>query len=292
MVADQRTHSPASDTPQAVMGLLNYVTATSLDEDYAHVSQRREATAPGGPRKPGRPGLTALVVLVVFGVLVATAAVQTSRNADESADSRTSLGNQVNSRRETLDTLRARAARLDREVTALQASNLDATARGRGVQTRLDRLGLLSGAVATTGEGIKVRVADAPNTTDDKQRVHALDLQRLVNGLWEVGAESISINGQRLTSLSAIRDAGSSIGVNFVYLRSPYTVLAIGDSKTMGGRLLDTKGGQTMVTLQSSFGLEFAVTTEESMTLPEAKRTTLRYARIPSTLSKAPGGTE
>ncbi len=274
------------------MGLLNYLTATSLDEDYAHVSQARAGTAAGGPRVPRRPGLTAVLVLALFGALVATAAVQTARNADESALSRQSLVAQVNARRDNLDALRARSAELEREVDSLRAGNLDARARGRAVESELERLGVTSAAAAITGEGIKVRVADAPGTTNDKQRVHALDLQRLVNGLWEVGAESISINGQRLTSLSAIRDVGSSIGVNFVYLRSPYNVLAVGNSKTMGGRLLDTKGGQTLVTLQSSFGLQFEVTTEEKMTLPAAKRTSLRYAAIPASLRTAPGGSQ
>ena len=40
------------------------------------------------------------------------------------------------------------------------------------------------------------------------------DLQKLVNGLWAAGAEAISINGQRLTNLSAIREAGEAITVN------------------------------------------------------------------------------
>ena len=36
----------------------------------------------------------------------------------------------------------------------------------------------------------------------------------LVNGLWQAGAEAISINGQRLTSTSAIRFAGQAILVD------------------------------------------------------------------------------
>src|SRR3954451_14681168 len=98
MVVDQRAGSSATSEdgggrrtapppPQAVMGLLNYITATSLDEDYAHVSRRREhagETAEDPPKK-GRPGKVGLVVLLVFGVLVTTAGVQTARDADVSA---------------------------------------------------------------------------------------------------------------------------------------------------------------------------------------------------------------
>src|SRR3954447_13956915 len=105
MAADPRRPArpprPAADPPpEAAMGLLDYLTATSLDEDYAHVSQRRAAS--GGEPAKGRPGRVALGALAVFGVLVATAAVQTSRNAEQSASARESLIKQVNDRKESL----------------------------------------------------------------------------------------------------------------------------------------------------------------------------------------------
>jgi uncharacterized protein YlxW (UPF0749 family) len=285
VAAPRRT--PATPPPQAVMGLLNYITATSLDEDYALVSRRRrtdreDATAAGVGHR--RPGVAGLAVLAAFGVLVATAAVQTARNAEESASSRESLVDQVNGRRATLDAERTRLTELQQSVASLRSIDLDATARGRAVQGRLTDLGVAAGTVPVTGDGIKVVVDDAPGATTDGERVHARDLQRLVNALWQVGAEAIAVNGHRLTSLSAIRDAGDSIGVNFFSLRAPYTLLAVGNRRSMGGRLLDTDGGRTWATLQSSFGLQFDVTTEESMELPAARTPTLRFAHRPERL--------
>ena len=267
--------------PQAVMGLLNYLTATSLDEDYAHVSKQRATV--GAPARRG-PGTVGLVVLAVFGVLVATAAVQTSRNADESASSRESLVNQVNSRKAELNDKRAKAISLTRTVAALQNSNLDATNEGRAVRSRLDRLGTVTGSVAAKGQGIRVVVDDAPDATTDKQQVLDQDLQKLVNALWQVGAEAISINGQRVTNLTAIREGGSAITVNFVSMKRPYTVSAIGNKNQMGAKLLDTDGGRTWLTLRASFGLKFDVTSEDSMTLPAADPFALRYARQPERL--------
>jgi uncharacterized protein YlxW (UPF0749 family) len=273
---------PVNDPPpQAVMGLLNYLTATSLDEDYAHVSQQRAALGAPARRSPGTIGL---VVLAVFGVLVATAAVQTSRNADESASSRQSLVDQVNRRKAELNDKRARATSLTRSVEALQDSNLDATNQGRAVRSRLDRLGLVTGSVPAKGPGVRVVVDDAPNATTDKQQVLDQDLQKLVNALWLVGAEAIAINGQRVTNLTAIREGGSAITVNFVSMKRPYTVSAIGNKNQMGARLLDTEGGRTWLTLRASFGLKFDVTSEDSMTLPAANTLVLRYARQPERL--------
>jgi uncharacterized protein YlxW (UPF0749 family) len=257
------------------MGLLDHVTATSLDEDYAVASRRRAET---GEATKGRPGRAGLVILLVFGVLVATAAVETARTADESASSRSSLVKQADEHKAALDDRLAEVRTLQREIRTLQAKELSSTRQGRALDQRLDQLGVLSGARAATGPGIRVVVDDAPNAKSFKQQVQAPDLQKLVNGLWQVGAEGIAINGQRLTSLSAIRDAGSAITVNYVSLRPPYTVSAIGDPKTMGARVLDTAGGQALLTLQSTFGLQFDVNTKESMLLPAAKRVTLRAA--------------
>ncbi len=260
------------------MGLLNYLTATSLDEDYAHVSARRQAS--GRPDR-GRPGRVALVVLAVFGILVATAGVQTSRNAEQSASSRESLIRQADGRRAQLEERRALVLTLQQQIAGLQGLDLQATSTGRALQDRLVRLGVDSGADPVRGPGIQVLVDDAPGATSYEKQVQAPDLQKLVNGLWQVGAEAVSINGQRLTSLTAIREAAGAITVNYRSLRAPYTLSAIGDPKTMGAALLDTAGGQTWGTLQS-FGLLFDVTTKDTMLLPAAKRTTLRTARVPA----------
>ncbi|MFL6132083.1 MAG: DUF881 domain-containing protein [Nocardioidaceae bacterium] len=278
MTPDSSRSTAQQPPPQAVMGLLNYITETSLDEDYAQVSEQRRRSGEVTPRR--RPGTVGMAVLAVFGVLVATAAVQTSRNADQSASSRASLVSQVNARADVLDRQRTTAQELQREITALGDAQLAATTEGRSLESRLNRLGVLTGATAARGPGVRVVVDDAPGAKSPKFMVQAPDLQKLANGLWTVGAEAIAVNGQRLTSLSAIRDAGSAITVNYVSLRPPYTVSAIGNPKRMGADLLDTSGGQTWATLQS-FGLKFDVNTEDNMLLPAAKRVAFRYAHEP-----------
>ena len=131
---------------------------------------------------------------------------------------------------------------------------------------------------------MRVVVDDAPGATTAKEQVLDQDLQKLVNALWLVGAEAIAVNGQRLTALSAIRQAGTAITVNFVSLRRPYTVFAIGNRNQMSARLLETDGGKMWLTLRANLGLRFDVDTEESMTLPASKRLDLRYAREPERL--------
>ena len=77
----------------------------------------------------------------------------------------------------------------------------------------------------------------------DIGRVRDRDLQRVINGLWESGAEAISINGQRLTALSAIRAAGDAILVDNRPLVPPYTVLAVGDGERLSRRFQNSADG-------------------------------------------------
>ena len=263
--------------PQVLMPLLEYVTSHSLDEDYA-----AKAEASGKKDEPShvRPGLAALVVLGLFGILVATAAVQTARNAGQESGSRQSLVTQIKARTAEVNAQRARVTNLRGEISSLQALSLDTTSEGRALTAQLDRLRLLSGAVPVKGPGVKVVVDDAPGAVDVKQRVLDDDLQKLVNALWLSGAEAISINGQRLSNLSAIRSAGSAITVNLVSLSRPYTVLAVGDRDTMPARFVETEHGRDWLDLHAVYKLEFAMTSEDSLKLPAtpARRLTLRHA--------------
>ncbi len=286
MAVDQHGHQPRvrpepSPPEQPRPGLLDHLTSTSLDEDYAHVSRSGATARESRSAPPGRPGRATLAALAAFGVLVTTAAVQTSRNADASATSREALVAQANAGKAELARRRTQVLGLQRDISRLEAAGLEDTSRGRALQQRLTRLGVLSGGRAAEGPGIQVLVDDAPDAPSFRQQVQAPDLQKLVNALWLVGAEAVAVNGQRVTSLTSIRDAAGAITVNFVSLRRPYTVSAIGDPTTMAGRLLDTAGGQTWVTLQSTFGLAFDVRTTDDLVLPAARRLDLRVARQP-----------
>lgn len=273
MAAEQKTDVP----DQVLMPLLDYVTAHSMDEDYAHVAERAGRT---GQPQHVRPGLAAVIVLALFGVLVAMAAVQTARNAEQASGSRDSLITQIQARTAQVDARRARVANLRQEIESLQTIYLETTGQGRLLSARLERLGVLTGADLVTGPGVKVVVDDAPGAVGPVEQVLDEDLQKLVNALWASGAEAISINGQRLSNLSAIRSAGQAITVNFVSLQRPYTVLAIGNPDTMPARFVETEHGQDWLDLRAVNRLQFTMTSEESLRLPAApsRRLTLRNA--------------
>lgn len=266
--------------PQVHMALLDYITSTSLDADYAMAAERAaEAGEQPAPRQV-RPGVAALVATGLFGLLVTTAAVQTARNAGDEASGRESLITQIEARSAQLDARRARIEKLRDENDSLQQLFLETTSQGRAISARLDQLGVAAGAIPVSGPGVKVVVDDAPGAVSDRQRVLDQDLQKLANALWASGAEAISINGQRLNNVGAIRYAGSAITVNRVSLSRPYTVLAVGNPDTMPARFVETEHGRDWLDLHAVQGLEFDMTSEESMRLQAApaRLLTLRHA--------------
>jgi uncharacterized protein YlxW (UPF0749 family) len=274
---DETTPRPAADRlpPQSTMGLLDYLTAHALDEDYAYASQRRPA--PTGRSRRRRIGPVGAAALVAFGLLVVVAGAQTSQSAANDARNRDSLAAQVSAQRERLSAERERIAALQVETALLQELQLAGDDSAQQLQQRVERLGVLTGSLAVRGPGVEVVADDAPNSDSDRTRVLDTDLQRLVNGFWAAGAEAISINGQRLTNLSTIRLAGDAITVNARSLRPPYTLRVIGDPDTLPARFAETSSGQAWLDLQQSVRLQLTISPREELDLP-ASRTTLRFA--------------
>ena len=267
--------TPKRLPPQASMGLLDYLTTHTLDEDYAFVSARKASGPVPAPKR--NIGLVAALVMVVFAVLVVTAAVQTSRNSVSDERERRELVGQVSAAQNQLQDQRALLARVRAEASALEARQLTNDTSAQGLLERINLLGVKAGTLAVRGPGVRVVADDAPGADSARTQVLDSDLQKLVNGLWEAGAEAIAVNGQRLTNLSTIRLAGGAITVNARSLRRPYVVTAIGNQDTLPARFAETSSGQAWLDLQRQVGLRLTITPVSLLRLP-GTAVSLRYA--------------
>lgn len=255
--------------------LLTLVTERSLDDGYRQAAARRAGPEAAAPR--GRPAWVATAVVVaVFGILVTIAAVQTSRNADTADAGRATLIARVQAERAAVARQQQEIAELQRANIDLEESRADVVASQRAEIARLRRLQVVTGYTPVTGPGVRVVVDDAPNG-DENQLVRDEDLALLVDGLWGAGAEAVSINDQRLTVLSAIRNVGPAIHVNSRPVNPPYNVQAIGDTLTLQANLLETAHGQQFFDLADNLGFELGMQNEQSLTLPAAPGPRLRH---------------
>lgn len=266
------------------MSLLNNVIDHALDDGYAEVSARHAAEGGRLPRTiRAKMGLGAALVLAAAVVTLGAAEARVS--APVVAKERQDLIDRIESETSAADKLEQDVEGLRSEVGERQRKALE---RHGGDQAEL--VALLSGATPVHGPGVKLLVDDAKGTDtggggpresngfSDTGRVRDRDMQRVVNGLWESGAEAVSINGQRLTALSAIRAAGDAILVDNKPLVPPYTVLAVGDGKRLSTAFQDSADGQYLHALRENFGIRTSISAEGDVRLPAAPSLIVRTA--------------
>ncbi|MGW0909083.1 DUF881 domain-containing protein [Streptomyces sp. NPDC002853] len=271
--------------PDASMSLLNTVMDHSLDEGYAEAAARKKADGAGGVPRPLRAKLGLALGLVLAALVVTVGAAQARIAAPVVAKERAELIDRIESATTDADELEGDVETLRDDVGERQREALKKHGGSKG-----ELVSLLSGATKVHGTGVKLVVDDAKEADQggggpresagfsDTGRVRDRDMQRVVNGLWQSGAEAIAINDQRLTALSAIRAAGDAILVDNKPLVPPYTVLAVGDGQRLSTRFQNSRDGQYLHALQENFGVRTSISVQDDVRLPAAPSVTVRTA--------------
>lgn len=272
------------------MSLLTNVMDHSLDDGYAEAAARKKAAGAGGMPKTVRARLGLAAGLVLAALVVTVGAANARISAPVVAKERQELIDRIQRETSSADKLEAGVDPLRDDVSARQREALKKQGGGQA-----DLVGILSGAVAVHGPGVKLVVNDAKEATQggdgdpretngfsDTGRVRDRDMQRVVNGLWESGAEAVSVNGQRLTALSAIRAAGDAILVDNKPLVPPYTVLAVGDGERLSTRFQNSADGLYLHALQENYGIRTSISVDDDVRLSAAPSVIVRTAQ-PST---------
>ncbi|MET8681370.1 DUF881 domain-containing protein [Streptomyces sp. NPDC004647] len=279
------TSSPPA-RPDASMSLLTNVMDHSLDDGYAQAAARRSAESGAGLPNTLRARLWLAAGLVLAAAVVTLGAVQAQISAPELAKERQELIDRIETDTSQADELQESVDKLREDVGERQRRALEKHGGAKG-----ELLGLLAGATAVHGPGVKLVVDDAEEAEQggdgpressgfsDTGRVRDRDMQRVVNGLWESGAEAIAVNGQRLTALSAIRAAGDAILVDNKPLVPPYTVLAVGDGKRLATAFQNSADGQYLHVLQDNYGIRTSISAQGDVRLPAAPSLIVRTAK-------------
>ncbi len=110
------------------------------------------------------------------------------------------------------------------------------------IQGELNKTKLIAGFVDVKGPGIIVKMEDnmseeAMGQSLDLDLIHDADVLRIINDLKEAGAEAISINGQRVLSISEIKCGGPIIRINGKSIGTPIYINAIGDPKLLNAAI-------------------------------------------------------
>lgn len=280
------TQTPRRD-PAASMSLINELMQNPLDPAYKWEADKRVAA--GRPAADSLRSPLLFVIAVVIGIGFALAATTLRVPASQAQQDRDGLIRRIHKAQSSIDSDTKTIGTLQKQNAALQASALRNNDQDTAA-AQVEKLSGTVGAVAVKGPGLTLSM-DNPKTaptdlsgtdpragTGSTTTITSADLQQIVNGLWESGAEAISINGQRLTTMSAIRFAGQAILVNYRPLATPYVITAIGPP-AMDTRFQAGSGGTYLDNLVKAFGVQQTLTTSSSLSVPASSLVDLRYAK-------------
>lgn len=128
-----------------------------------------------------------------------------------------------------------------------------------------------TGLTDVRGPGVTIVMNDSvsdlgPDVDLNNYLVHDEDILKIVNELKSSGAEAISVNEQRIVSMSEIRCAGTTIIVNRERIAPPFTIKAIGDA-TMLESGINMRGGHADILKE--WGIKFNITKEADVFIPK-----------------------
>ena len=272
------------------MTLIAEMMQRPLDPGYAAAAEAREKS--GLPRATGHQGPMLVTFAVLVGALLAISALALRAPETSASQVKAALVGRIETSRAHADAQTRLIATVRSEINAAQAAALSQQSQS-GLAEQLSRLELAAGTVPVTGPGLVLTIDDAASQVDpknsdagkpaaaefDEGKVIAMDLQIVVNGLWQAGAEAISVNGHRLTARAAIRFAGEAILVDYRPLVRPYAITAIGDPGSLSVEFAGNDGGSYLQSLKANNKIRGDIQERETVVVPGAPALSVQAAQ-------------
>ena len=282
MRPDQHS-TPHGETPYSPTSLLRALTADPYSVDTLRKEEHPAAEA--APPDTGAMRMITLLLDLLLGFTVAVAVIDLRADARAENSPRALLEQEVRDTRTESDELERQQADLQAEIAEAQAVVLEGT--GDGAFDRAAELEQAGSGVAMSGPGTVLILDDSapapskPGTgSSTVNRVTDGDVQIAVNGLWAAGAEAVAVNGQRVSSTTAIRTAGSAVLVDFRPLSPPYRITALGDAEQLRTSVDGSETGAYLQDLSSRYGIRSTWEDGEELEVPPRTVGPLREASV------------
>lgn len=197
-------------------------------------------------KQPSSWVLSLSIVMLLVGMLVSmtwiTEATKQERIRSLSPDVRTRLAMGDLDLSEELEKLQTEISKLREENTRLQEVAAEGNSASKEINDSLKETRLFAGLTDVEGPGVTVTLSDSRKPGEEvgffeAGIVHDLDVLKVVNELWNAGAEAISVNGKRVGPNTDFRCVGTTIMVDQQQIASPVKIEAIGDQNTLFGAI-------------------------------------------------------
>jgi uncharacterized protein YlxW (UPF0749 family) len=124
------------------------------------------------------------------------------------------------------------------------------------------------GLTEIKGQGVAIKIDDSKdNQTTVDSIAHAADLRDLVNFLWSIGAQAISINDERIVYNTSIDCIINTVLINNTKTTVPFSIKVIGDSKIIISQLDNPNNLKDIKKRVKNDGLVFEVTSSKDINI-------------------------
>jgi len=173
----------------------------------------------------------------------------------------------------TNESWRAQIAALRAEINALEGTAAQQSATTQALQNQVADLRAHAGLTGIHGPGVEVDLGNGtPAPTVGVQigyLINYQDVQDVVNLLFANGAEGVSVNGRRLTPLSAFSGSEGEVIIDQgPPLRAPIKVLSVGDRDRMVIALDDPSALPDLRDREVRFQISLTITGKPDVKLP------------------------
>jgi uncharacterized protein YlxW (UPF0749 family) len=216
--------------------------------------------------------LVALVALAVGFLLAGQVKAQLLTPTNQVARTQ-ALARTVQDLEKTNEADRQRIAALRNGINALEAEAASRSATTTDLQTQVADLRAHAGLTPMHGPGVEVNLRNGPAGADptgqSRYLVNYEDVQDVVNLLFAAGAEGVSVNGRRITPLSAFSGSEGEVLVDQgPPMFSPIKVVAVGDRNRMEAALQDASALPSLRVRQFQFQIGLTITGAPDLALP------------------------
>lgn len=134
--------------------------------------------------------------------------------------------------------LRFEMSKIREENTKLQNAVAQNSNASQSLNKSLQDLKIFAALTELEGPGVAISLRDSRPSDQAAsmiQIIHDTDVLRVVNELWNAGAEGITVNDLRVGPTTNFRCVGTTILVDATKIATPVVVRAVGDAKTLFG---------------------------------------------------------
>jgi len=175
--------------------------------------------------------LGVMCIILTYGIMVQLNTIEDATKTVGGAGKDNLLKDEVLKWKERYDRTYEQLENAEKELEEQRQATTSTDDVSIKKQERLKELNTYLGLTDVKGKGIIITVQDntSSNFVTSKDLVHDADLRAIVNEIKNIGADAISINGQRVVQSTTINCAGAIVQINGKSIGSPFVIEVIGD---------------------------------------------------------------